>query len=128
MKRFIAAVAVLACLYNAPALARHHYAVHHPATSHVSSVWARPTQWCGWFMRKLENYTDPALNLARNWLHVGRPVSGPAPGVIGVMPHHVFKVVAVTGPGRVLAISGNDGHAVRTRERSTAKVIGWRAL
>jgi hypothetical protein len=32
----------------------------------------------------------------------------------------------VLGPGRVLAISGNDGHAVRTRPRSTKGVIAWR--
>jgi hypothetical protein len=77
-------------------------------------------------MRQLEHVADTAFNLARNWAHWGRPASGPAPGVIGVMPHHVFKVIKVTGPGRVLAISGNDGHAVRTRERSTRQVIAWR--
>jgi len=68
----------------------------------------------------------PEYNLARNWAHYGTPAAGPAPGVIGVMPHHVFKVIAVDGPGRVLAISGNDSHAVRTRERSTRGVIAWR--
>ena len=68
----------------------------------------------------------PEYNLARNWAHWGRPASGPAPGVIGVMPHHVFKVVQVLGHGTVLAVSGNDGHAVRVRPRSTAGVIAWR--
>jgi hypothetical protein len=42
------------------------------------------------------------------------------------MPHHVFKVVQVLGRGTVLAISGNDDHAVRVRPRSTAGVIAWR--
>jgi hypothetical protein len=35
-------------------------------------------------------------------------------------------VVEVIGPDQVLAISGNDHNAVRTRIRSTAGVIGWR--
>jgi hypothetical protein len=50
----------------------------------------------------------------------------PAPGVIGVIPHHVFKVVAVLGHGLVLAISGNDSHAVRVRPHPTAGIIAWR--
>lgn len=71
---------------------------------------------------------DPGVeyNLARNWAHWGRPASGPAPGVIGVLPHHVFKVIKVVGPNEVLAISGNDGNAVRTRVRSIKGVIAWR--
>lgn len=78
-------------------------------------------------MRRLVGH-DPgvAYNLARNWAHWGRPANGPSPGIIGVLPHHVFRVVAVIAPGRVLAISGNDSHAVRTRVRSTAGVIAWR--
>jgi hypothetical protein len=68
----------------------------------------------------------PEYNLARNWAHWGRPAGGPAPGVVGVMAHHVFKVIQVLGNGTVLAISGNDGHAVRVRPRSTAGVIAWR--
>jgi|GraSoiStandDraft_5_1057265.scaffolds.fasta_scaffold104275_2 hypothetical protein len=87
----------------------------------------RPSAWCGWEMRQLVGGNPgPEYNLARNWAHWGRPASGPAPGVIGVMPHHVFKVVQVLGRGSVLAISGNDGHAVRVRPRSTAGVIAWR--
>lgn len=68
----------------------------------------------------------PAYNLARNWAHWGHAAPGPAPGVIGVMPHHVFKVISVLGRGMVMAISGNDGHAVRTRARSIGGVIAWR--
>lgn len=89
---------------------------------------ARPNAWCGWEMRRLVG-SDPGVqyNLARNWAHWGHAVSGPAPGVIGVKAHHVFKVLAVLGPRTVLAISGNDSHAIRTRPRSTAGVIAWRA-
>jgi hypothetical protein len=68
----------------------------------------------------------PEYNAARNWLNVGRPLSGPVPGAIGIKEHHVFQVVRVVGPDQVLAISGNDHNAVRTRVRSTAGVIGWR--
>lgn len=90
---------------------------------------ARPHAWCGWYARHNFVGQDPgqSFNLARNWAHWGHAVSGPAPGVIGVKAHHVFKVIAVLSPGRVLAISGNDSHAVRTRARSTAGVIAWRA-
>jgi hypothetical protein len=88
----------------------------------------RPTAWCGWEMRHLVGGDPgPEYNLARNWAHWGQRASGPAPGVIGVMAHHVFKVIQVLGPGTVLAISGNDSHAVRVRQRSTAGVIAWRA-
>jgi hypothetical protein len=88
---------------------------------------ARPSAWCGWEMRQLVGSDPgPEYNLARNWAHWGHAVGGPAPGVIGVMAHHVFKVVSVLGNGEVLAISGNDSHAVRTRPRSTSGVIAWR--
>lgn len=70
----------------------------------------------------------PAYNLARNWARMGMALSGPIAGAIGVLPHHVFKVIAIVGPDRVLAISGNDGHRVRTRERSTRGVIAWRQI
>ncbi len=87
----------------------------------------RPAEWCGWWMRQhLGGQFGPEYNLARNWLNVGRPLPGPAPGAIGVKEHHVFQVVRVVGPNQVLAISGNDHNAVLTRIRSTAGVIGWR--
>jgi len=74
----------------------------------------------------LGGHFGPECNVARNWLNVGRPLSGPAPGAIGIKEHHVFQVVRVVGPNQVLAISGNDHNAVLTRIRSTAGVIGWR--
>jgi hypothetical protein len=52
---------------------------------------------------------------------------------MGLVPEHsasrpitVFQVIKVVGPGEVLAISGNDHGAVRTRMRSTEGVLGWR--
>ncbi len=87
----------------------------------------RPSAWCGWEMRHMVGRDPgPAYNLARNWAHWGDPASGPAPGVIGVLPHHVFRVDYVIRPGLVMATSGNDSHAVRTRPRKTAGVIAWR--
>jgi hypothetical protein len=104
-----------------------HVARQYNYNSSGGSADGRPSAWCGWEMRRLVGGNPgPEYNLARNWAHWGRPASGPAPGVIGVMPHHVFKVVQVLGHGTVLAISGNDGHAVRVRLRSTAGVIAWR--
>jgi hypothetical protein len=57
----------------------------------------------------------PEYNVARNWLNVGQPLPGPCPGALGIKQHHVFQVVRVVGPDQVLAISGNDHNAVRTR-------------
>lgn len=87
--------------------------------------------WCGWWMREhigqqLHRTIPSDYNQAIAWAHFGHAAPGPAPGVIGVKRHHVVQVVKVLGPGRILAISGNDGHKVKTRERSTAGIIAWR--
>ena len=87
----------------------------------------RPAEWCGWWMRQhLGGRYGPELNVARNWLNVGRPLDGPRPGAIGVKAHHVFQVIRVVDRDHVLAISGNDHNDVRTRIRPTSDVIGWR--
>jgi|SRR5215471_14118685 len=110
----------------------HEYRPRHGRTRAGAAIYRgydyRPRAWCGFYARFNFASHDPgrAFNLARNWVRFGRPVSGPAPGVIGVQRHHVFKVISVIGPGVVMAISGNDGHAVRTRPRSTRGVIAWR--
>lgn len=128
MKRLLIALCAVLLLTSA-AEARHRHSHHHHRyyRAHQYQVsWARPYRWCGWFMRKRHGVSDPKFNLARNWAYYGSPARGPAPGVIGVMWHHVFEVVSVVAPGRVLAVSGNDGGAVRTRVRSTRGVIAWR--
>lgn len=141
MRAILIALMILAgSITGASAHHRHHQHAHHYLaqgnlrTAQLYMLWAqskhvggRPRAWCGFWMRQnVGRDPGPAFNLARNWAHWGEPAGGPSPGVIGVMAHHVFKVIQVTGPGRVLAISGNDGHAVRTRERSTSGVIAWR--
>jgi uncharacterized protein (TIGR02594 family) len=93
---------------------------------------ARPRVWCGWWLAHHLGYKDKRLYYALNWLDDKRftRVAGPAVGQIAVFRRgkrggHVGIVKGVPGPGRVLLLSGNDGNAVRLRERSTAKVIGY---
>lgn len=69
---------------------------------------------------------DRSYNLARRWASWGTPAHGPSAGVIAVWPHHVGIVTSVPGPGRIVLKSGNDGHAVRERERSTRGIIAYR--
>jgi hypothetical protein len=122
MKLQHALLALFLCL---PLAAQAHGHRHHAITHGVTD--ARPARWCGWWMRhEVGRDPGPQFNLARSWASYGSAAPGPAPGVIGVTPHHVFKVIAVLGRGAVLAISGNDSHAVRTRPRSTVGVIAWR--
>lgn len=98
-----------------------------PAACRVR-IGGRLIPWCGCWLAQQFGLHDPSLWLARNWARVGKPAPGPAKGVIGVKPHHVFKVLKVVAPGRVLAISGNDGGKVRVRVRSTQGVIAWRTF
>jgi len=112
--------------YASPTIGNYTPGAYVPTVHRVAD--GRPSAWCGWEMRQLVSADPgPEYNLARNWVHWGHAAGGPAPGVIGVMAHHVFKVISVVGPGQVLAISGNDSHAVRTRVRTTSGVIAWRS-
>jgi len=85
---------------------------------------SRPGAWCGWYMRKLIGVADAAYNLARNWAHYGHATTAHV-GAIVVWNHHVGKIVGGS-PGHWEVLSGNDGHRVRTRERSTAGAIAFR--
>lgn len=88
----------------------------------------RPRAWCGWWLRQHFGIGDRSLNVARLWARIGHPAAAPAPGVVAVWPHHVGVITAVPGPGRIVLLSGNDGHAVRNRERSTRGIIALRVL
>ena len=85
----------------------------------------RPHAWCGWWLRHQLGVADKAYNLARNWAHFGSPSGGPAIGAIVVWGHHVGIITARNGSGWVIK-SGNDGHAVRERERSVRGAIAFR--
>lgn len=95
---------------------------------HLERASGRPRAWCGWWMAQRHGLNDRSLWLAVNWARVGQRASGPARSVIGVMRHHVYEVLEVLGPGRVLAISGNDGGRVRIRARSTQGTFAWRRV
>lgn len=93
-----------------------------------------PRLWCG-CAAAIKVFGEPRRDLwsARAWLKLGRPVPHPAPGAVVVYARgkrggHVGIVVSVVGPGRIIMWSGNDGNAIRTRERSTAGVLGYRVL
>jgi hypothetical protein len=58
---------------------------------------------------------------------MGHSAGGPQAGAIAVWPHHVGLIQATEG-GRILLLSGNDGHVVRERWRSTSGIIAYRVL
>ncbi|MDB5555448.1 MAG: putative exported protein of unknown function [Rhizobium sp.] len=126
MKRRPLAVAMaLACALFAatPAHARHHH--HKHSRTYSQSGDPRPHAWCGWWLRHQIGVADRTFNLARAWARYGSNAHGPAVGAIAVWPHHVGIITGRTGTGWILK-SGNDGHAVRERERSLRGVIAYR--
>jgi hypothetical protein len=103
-------------------------AVHHSsrraaeaAPRTAKGVGARPSRWCGWWMRTQKG-GGPELNLARNWAHWGRP-SGPQVGAVVVWPHHVGMITGRSASGQWIVKSGNDGGTVRARPRSVAGAV-----
>lgn len=76
-------------------------------------------------MRHHLNVDDRAGNRARWWAGFGSRAPGPAVGVLVVWPHHVGIITGRTSSGWLIK-SGNDGHAVRERERSLRGVIAYR--
>jgi len=128
MKRALGAVAIVSivALAHSPAEARHrHGAVHRHHSAHARYVNARPGAWCGWWMRQHLGVSDPRFNLARNWAGYGTNARGPAIGALVVWRHHVGIITGRTANGWVVK-SGNDGRAVRERERSLHGAIAFR--
>jgi len=82
--------------------------------------------WCGCWLRLRLGISDARLNLARAWASVGAPAPGPAAGVVAVWAHHVGVITENLGGGMIRLLSGNDGHAVRDRVRSTRGIIAYR--
>jgi hypothetical protein len=85
------------------------------------NVGARPSRWCGWWMRT-QFGGGPQYNLARNWAHWGR-ASGPRVGAVVVWSHHVGLITGRTASGEWIVKSGNDGGRVRERPRSVAGAV-----
>lgn len=111
------------------------------ASTELGSIMARylgtnPTHmrrsWCGEFMgmaaRAAGHQPPVGYALARNWSHAGMAASGPEPGVVMVMRHHVGIVLANLGGGRVLVRSGNHGRRVGDGIYSAQRAIAWRRL
>lgn len=151
MRQVVFAIGVLLFAFSHPAEARPHHGLHKPHhasraahrrahrhravylpsrrnNARAARYGGRPRAWCGWWLSRHLGLNDRRLWLAREWASIGRPAHGPAPGVIAVFRHHVGLVMAVHGPGRIVLLSGNDGGAVRQRERSSRGVIAWRAF
>jgi hypothetical protein len=87
--------------------------------------WARA--WCGKFLRMIVPHDPgPTFDLARNWSRYGRP-SGPAPGAIGVMPHHVGIVIGRCADGRIHLRSGNHNRRVGDGCYAAGRFIAFRS-
>jgi hypothetical protein len=88
--------------------------------------WARA--WCGKFLRMVvPQDPGPAFDRARNWSRYGRP-SGPAPGAIGVMPHHVGIVIGRCADGRIHLRSGNHNRRVGDGCYAAGRFIAFRSV
>jgi hypothetical protein len=127
MKRHFIVAAAILLLHPPQASAGHrHHRHHHGAVQIGRPAACAGIPWCGCWLRLHLGIGDARLNLARAWAEIGSPAPGPAPGVIAVWRHHVGKITATLGNGRIRLLSGNDGHAVRERERSTRGIIAYR--
>jgi len=122
LKLSVLCIAFAALAHPAAAHPRHHHHRHHGRTY----ADGRPAAWCGWYMRRVLGVRDPRYNLARNWAHWGVNAGGPQVGAVVVWRRHVGRIVGRGSHGGWIINSGNDGHAVRTRERSLAGVIAIR--
>lgn len=111
----------------------HKYATYDRSRAHDTQInsYDRPRDcygipWCGCWLRHEFGFANTVLNLAAAWSHVGQPASIDTANVV-VWPHHVGKLLKHDG-NHILVKSGNDGHAVRTRWRTTAGVIAFRRV
>jgi hypothetical protein len=86
------------------------------------SAGARPSAWCGWYMRTQKG-GGPELNLAANWRRWGSHASGPQVGAVVVWPHHVGEITGKSSNGQWIVKSGNDGGQVKERARSVSGAV-----
>jgi hypothetical protein len=93
-----------------------------------------PRRWCGCALA-VRIFGEPRrdLWLARNWLRLGRELTGPRVGAIVVFARgrnggHVGQIVEVMSPTQIRIWSGNDRGQIRESLRSTVGVIGYRDI
>jgi len=88
----------------------------------------KPRAWCGWWLNQQKGCVmGRDGNLARNWCSYGR-LARPKPGAVvvwrrGTKGGHVGKIVNMVDECTAEVISGNDGGAVRTRQRNVCNAI-----
>jgi hypothetical protein len=125
MRSLFAATALAFVLASAPADARPRHSAHR-AGGRPAACAGIP--WCGcWLKLHLGvNVTGLNLNRAIEWARLGSRAPRPAAGVVAVWRHHVGIITENLGGGRIRLLSGNDGNAVRERERSTRGIVAYR--
>lgn len=125
MRPWLATAALcIALVMPADARPRHHH--HGNVTERGQPAQCNGIPWCGCWLRLRKGIRDRRYDVARLWMTIGRPSQCFA-GAIAVSSRHVGEVTACLGDGRMRMISGNDGNAVRDRERST-RGFRFRAL
>lgn len=109
-------------------------AVAAPSPSSGRPAGCPPRRWCGCALA-VRIFGEPRRDLwrARNWLRLGRELTGPRVGAIVVFARgrnggHVGQVVEVIAPNQIRIWSGNDRGQIRESIRSTAGVIGYRDI
>lgn len=119
-KLLAAAAAVIAIATTTAAEARHSRG--NPSREYArSGVGARPSAWCGWWMRT-QLGGGPEYNLAANWRRYGSPTHAQV-GAVVVWNHHVGMITGRASNGQWIVKSGNDGHRVRERARSVSGAV-----
>ena len=86
---------------------------------------AYPAKWCGRYARQhlVDRDPGPDYDLACNWLNYGSSTYARQGAMVVWCTrrhHHVGKITGPCNGDRCVVTSGNDGGAVRTRERSVA--------
>ena len=97
--------------------------------SNVARARSRGLPWCGAFMSDYFHIGGAAgrmLWVARNWARKGVATIAHI-GAVVVWSHHV-GIITGGSPGHWEVTSGNDGHRVRTRERSLRGAIAFRQI
>ena len=106
MQRYFALIAALCLLViSSPAHARRHHHSHGGSCDGIHRCICGSTQARHFGLPRMFNGHN--LWEAREWARAF-PHTSPHAGAVGVKPHHVYRVVQVTGPGRAI-VSDDKG-------------------